>query len=351
MVASRPKILVVGNQQDEEQYLAKKDLDRLQIFSDWQWLSCTASAITGPDGLKLHQHLDGIDGLVVCPSAPYLDAQIMDQAPKLKIIGQLNGDRFAKKIDLEAAWERNIRTVDTTNGSSYPVSEWALGLILLSLRNIGYYMHRYNAGQYNKTRDNPGYLNGELTGKRVGLIGCGHAGRRLIEFLRPFNVEIFVYDPYLPREIAEALGFVQTSLENVLSQCDAIVCLAPETPRTIGMIGKEELDLIPSGTVLVNVSRGPIIDSIALVERLKRGDIIAGLDVFDPEPMTPGHEILNLDNVFLTPHIAGVTAAAYLRFFELMVDEMDRFFHGHETYFDLTPQTLANRQGNEPMGS
>lgn len=95
----------------------------------------------------------------------------------------------------------------------------------------------------------------------------------------------------------------------------------------------------------MNVSRGAIIDPDALTERLRRGDITAGLDVFDPEPIPVDHPIRQLPNVFLSPHIAGVTAASGPRGFKLMVDELDRFFHGHETLFDLTPRVLANRHG------
>jgi phosphoglycerate dehydrogenase-like enzyme len=148
--------------------------------------------------------------------------------------------------------------------------------------------------------------------------------------------------------MAEALGFLQTSLENVLSQCDVIVCLVPLTPGTRGMLGQRELDLIPAGAVFVNVSRGAVVDSNALIARLKRGDIIAGLDVFDPEPIPPDSEITQLPNVFLSPHIGAHTGDPYRPFFELMVDELDRFFHGHETYFDLTPRSQANRTGRPP---
>ena len=170
-------------------------------------------------------------------------------------------------------------------------------------------------------------------------------GRRLIKLLRPFDCRIKVYDPYLPREMAEALDFVQTTLDNVLTGSDAIVCMAPLTPRTEGMLGRREIDLISSGTALVNVSRGPIIDSAALIDRLRRGDITAGLDVFDPEPIPSDSEILQLPNVFLTPHFSGRTGDDYPHFFQFMVEELDRFFQGHETYFDLTPASQANRQG------
>jgi len=167
----------------------------------------------------------------------------------------------------------------------------------------------------------------------------------LVRLLEPFEVEVRVYDPYLASEMPDAIGVVKTSLEQVLSKSDVIVCLAPHTPATEGMIGQRELDLIPSNAVFVNVSRGVVVDSEALIERLKRGDIVAGLDVFDPEPIPPDSEIIGLPNVFLSPHIAGVTLASRHRFFSLMVDEMERFFGGEEPLFELTPSSMANRRG------
>ena len=186
-------------------------------------------------------------------------------------------------------------------------------------------------------------------GKRVGLIGCGHMGRRLIKLLRPFETEIWVHDPYLPGEMAEVVGFVQTSLDNLLSQCDVVVCVAPLTPATKGLLGTRELELLRSGAVFVNVSRGAIVDSAALIARLKRGDITAGLEVFDPEPVPSDSEILQLDNVFISPHFSGLSGDAYPHFFRLMVDELERFFAGHETWYDLTSRSLANRRGEKPQ--
>ena len=137
------------------------------------------------------------------------------------------------------------------------MSEWALALIIISLRNAGAQFRRLIAGDVSpRPQSDFGFIHGDLTGKRVGLIGCGHIGRRLIQFLRPFQTEVWVYDPYLAREMADAVGFLKTSLDNVMSQCDAIVCLAPHTPRTERMIGQRELDLIQPGAVFVNVSRG-----------------------------------------------------------------------------------------------
>jgi len=343
---SSPKVLLVCNQGIYDAYVDPEEVHRLKKFATWDWLSYEGHNLDKESQTaKFLDSINSVDGLIISHGSPTINAQIMDAAPNLKIIGELEDDRFSNRVDLEEAWKRNICTVDTTNGSSYPVSEWALALILISLRNAGSQFRRIIAGHTNMDPDTFKYAGGLLTRKRVGLIGCGHMGRHLVKHLQPFETEIWVYDPYLPSEMAESLGFLLTSLENILSKCQVIVCLAPLTPKTRGMIGENELNLIPSGTVLVNVSRGAIINSQALIKRLKRGDIIAGLDVFDPEPIPPDSEIRHLPNVFITPHTAYFTGNRYRESFGLMVDELGRFFHGHETYFNLTPRSLANRRG------
>jgi phosphoglycerate dehydrogenase-like enzyme len=303
----------------------------------------------GGNESSLLEELANTDALIVCHGAPRIEITHLEKAPHLVFIGELEGDRFGQRIDVEAATARGIRIVDTTQGSSYPVAEWALALMLLALRNAASLYRKLIAHEEaHQELTDFGYLRGELTGKRVGLIGCGHIGRRLIEFLRPFQVDLRVCDPYLAPEMADAMGFLQTTLEFVLSRSDVIVCLAPLTPRTRGMLGAKEFALLPPGAAFVNVSRGRIVDSAALIARLREGDVTAALDVFDPEPIPIDSPIRDLPNVFLSPHIAGVTAASRPRFFTLMVDELVRFFQGHATKFDLNARTLANRRGDEP---
>jgi phosphoglycerate dehydrogenase-like enzyme len=164
----------------------------------------------------------------------------------------------------------------------------------------------------------------------------------------PLVGDVLVHDPYMPKEVADALGTTLTTLDNVLSQPDVVVCLVPDTPRTRGMIGRRELELLRPGTVFVNVSRGVAVNSDALIERLSRGDVVATLDVFDPEPIPIDSPIRDLENVFITPHIAGVTGGSHARFFTLMVAELERCHAGHETLYDLLPRTLANRRGLDP---
>ncbi|MGH2369479.1 MAG: hydroxyacid dehydrogenase [Chloroflexota bacterium] len=324
-------------------YLAEADLDRLCAFAEPVWIVSEGEAASP----ALLDALAEAEALVICHGAPRVDAALLDRAPRLRLVGELEGDRFERRLDVGTAQARGLTVVDTTNGSSYPVAEWALAMMMLALRNAGAHFRRLIAGEAVRVpRDDPGYLYGELTGRRVGLIGCGHIGRRLLEFLRPFRVEVRVYDPYLAPEIPDAYDFIHTSLEQVFTQSEVVVCLAPLTPGTRGMIGARELDWLQPNAAFVNVSRGAIVDSEALIERLKRRDgVRAALDVFDPEPVPVDSEVRRLPNVFLSPHIAGVTAASRPRFFSLMVDELDRFFHGHQPRYAFTPRTLANRRG------
>ena len=115
----------------------------------------------------------------------------------------------------------------------------------------------------------------ELTGRTVGLIGCGIIGRRLLELLQPFHNEIYVYDPYVPRELADIYDITFTSLDNVLSLSEVVICVAPITPATRGMLGAREFDLMQDGAVFVNVSRGAIVQTDALIAKLREGRIVA----------------------------------------------------------------------------
>jgi D-3-phosphoglycerate dehydrogenase len=345
MTVARPRVLIACAQRLVATYLAEADLERLRQGAEVIHVACE-------DGQPSEAFLGEwarATAVIVCHGAPRITGVLMDGAPALRFVGELEGDRFAERIDAEAAFRRGLRVVDTTNGSSYPVSEWALAMMLIGLRNAGALFRRMIAGEeFHLEPDDFGYIHAELTGKRVGLIGGGHIARRLIAFLKPFKVEISVHDPYIPKEIADILGFRLTTLDAVLARNDVVVCLAPLTPATRRMIGARELDLIPAGVVLVNVSRGAIIDPDALVTRLRRGDIVGCFDVFDPEPIPRDNPIRHLPNVFLTPHIAGVTAASRPRFFHLMVEELERFFAGDETLYDLNARSLANRGGEPP---
>ncbi len=360
MSTERPQIGLACNLESRDSDAVPEEVERLEEFADFHYREFNErsdwySAPPPNEAVdsELIEFARGLDGLIVCHGSPRVTGSILDAAPRVRIVGELEGDRFAQRIDAEAAAMRGVRAVDTTNGSSYGVAEWALAMGMIGLRNAGFLFRRLIAGDYlwedrDEWTKDPGYQKAELTGRTVGLIGAGHIGRRLLELLKPFRVSAFVHDPYVPRELADIYDVTFTSLDNVLSLSEVVFCLAPHTPATEGMIGAREISSMRPGTVFVNVSRGVIVDSNALIERLRLNDMIASLDVFDPEPIPVDSPIRDLPNVFLTPHIAGVNALGGARFFSLMVDEMRRFFSGHETRYDLLPRTLANRRGEEP---
>jgi phosphoglycerate dehydrogenase-like enzyme len=330
------------------------DVERLTEFADFDWLECDVpfdrtdwtSVPSDPAATaRVVVRVGDVDGLIVCHGSPRIEYAILEAAPKLRIIGELEGDRFAARIDVEAAQARSLRVVDTTNGSSYGVAEWALGMMLIATRNAGELFRSMAAGEWRPQPSSPDFERFELSGKRVGMIGLGIIGRRLVQLLEPFRCDISAHDPYVPKEVADVLGVRLTSLDHVMGDSDVIVSVAPLTPKTRGMVGERELALIKPGSALVNVSRGPIFDPAATIARLRRGDVSAAFDVWDPEPIPADSPIRQLSNVVLTPHVASQTKDGHGRFFKLMVDELDRFFHGHDTLYDLTPRTLANRFG------
>jgi phosphoglycerate dehydrogenase-like enzyme len=177
------------------------------------------------------------------------------------------------------------------------------------------------------------------------MLGLGHIGRHLLKLLAPFNTGVYVYDPYVPPELGEILNVTLTSLDQVLALSDVVVCLVPITPRTEGMLGAREFSLMKDGAVFVNVSRGKIVDTNALVERARSGKLIACLDVTDPEPLPPESPLLKMPTVILSPHIASAVAGGLARSLSLMLDELARHFAGHETWFTIHSRTLANRTG------
>ena len=354
------KVGLACNRHIRERAVRPAQLGRLEQFGTFAWREfneasdwysppvSTAEVVT-----DFTEFARSVDALIVNHGAPRVTAEVLDGAPNVRLVGELEGDRFAQRIDVEACIARGVKAVDTTHASSLPVSEWALAMMLMGLKKVGAHYRRMISdepwGTGAQRQSAPEFqMMGDLTGRTVGLIGGGNIARRLIELLEPFRVEILVHDPYLPREVAAALDFTMTSLDQVLSVPDVVVCLVPHTPATEGMLGVREFGLIRPGAVFVNVSRGQVMQTQALIDRLSRGDIYACLDVFNPEPVPTDSPVRKMWNAFLTPHIASTTDGSGITFFSEMVDELRRFHAGHDTKHDLMPRTLANRTGAPP---
>ena len=210
--SARPRIGIAGNAHTRRFYLDPEDLHRLQqvgdvVMIDYDVPMDGLSAVPGMSEIEddFVASVSGLDVLLLGHGAPRVTERVLAGAPQLTLVGELEGDRRADRVDIAAAADAGVTVVDTTNAASAPVAEWALVLALLGLRQHGRFLDIISGRQMSyadyKT-DPPGR---ELTGKRVGLIGFGHIAWRLVELLRPFEVSIVAYDPYAPRELANAL--------------------------------------------------------------------------------------------------------------------------------------------------
>ncbi len=354
MSGNRPKVGLACSEPTRRAYIDPADVRRLEARADFLYrpFSLDSSGLSpvprDPRAeAELARFAAGLDVLVVCHGSPLVSGDVLAGAPRLSLLGELEGDRFSYHFSLDEAAARGLRVIDTSHASSWPTAEWGLALALIGLRNAGALFRRIIAHQPAfpggvRPRSGPGYDGAELSGKRVGMIGFGHLARRLTELLRPFHVDIVAFDPFVPRELASAYGVTFGPLPAVMDR-DVVFSLVPLTPGTTRMIGARELAWLRPGSVFVNVSRGAVVDSDALLARLRGGDVIACLDVFDPEPVPADSPIIDLPNVFLSPHVAGVTEESRRRFFELMVTEIIRHLDGFEPRAELTPSVVSLR--------
>lgn len=333
---SKPRILV-----DPGRWVRQEDWERLEAV-------CTAvRAEQQLDEAGLVAALAGCQGLIrLGGHLPAVTRAVIDGAPGLQLVG-LRSDRFGHGIDLPAALARGVRVVDADNiSSAHPVAEWDLALILLCLRNAGAVYRQMVAGTETwASAGNEAFANGELTGQKVGLVGCGHVGQRLVELLVPFRVDLLVCDPYLEDAQAERLGIRRADLGAVLDHADILVVQVPHTPKTEGLIGAAELERLGEGRILINCSRGRVVEQAALTARLQAGKLIAGLDVFDPEPLPADSVLRSLPNAFCTPHIAWYAPNVFHRYFANTAEEFVRFFRGEPLRYELTARMVDIRHG------
>ena len=169
-----------------------------------------------------------------------------------------------------------------------------------------------------------------INGSVIGIVGASTVGREVIRLLKPFDCKILVYDPYLADEEAEKMGVEKVSLEDLFRQSDFISVHAPLTEETIHMIGRKHFRLMRDGAVLINTSRGKVLDQDVLLEECKNGRILVALDVTDPEPLPSDSPLRKLKNVLLTPHIAGHGYYGAKKIGEMVLQALEDFFAGRE---------------------
>lgn len=266
---------------------------------------------------------------VIMWSWPKLLPGLLDKAPKLRFAGHLDLSQEAAKVALS----RGLPVSVTRAAFSPAVSEMALTLILACLRRTSTYhmaMRRVEETWVESFPDDIDPRERQLTGRRVGLVGFGRIGRRLAELLAPFHVELRVADPYVPAEAVATVypGAKKAELDDLLRESEIVVICAASNPGSNHLIGREQIALLPTDGVFVNVARAALVDTGALVDRLRRGDLSAAVDVFDREPLPPDHPLRTLPNAYLTPHRAGGVMESVERILGWLVDDLEAHLAG-----------------------
>lgn len=274
-------------------------------------------------------------------------ADMISRADKLEVIyiGAAGFDR----IDAAAATERGIVIFNAPGGNAIGVSEHALALMLTLARRVdATSRHSRETGRWARQfamTSTPSIA--ELHGNTLGLVGFGFIGRQLAEKARlGFNMRVVAYDPFFDKLEARRLGVeLLHDLHDVLAQSDFVSVHTPLNASTRGLIGAEEFKAMKKTAYLINTARGPIVDSVALVEALQCGRIAgAGLDCTDPEPLPDGHQLFHMHNVVVTPHVGGACGEDIKRS-ELVAARLAiEFLQGHGARHACNPKALEKRK-------
>jgi phosphoglycerate dehydrogenase-like enzyme len=241
---------------------------------------------------------------------------LIEKLPNLRLI-IVTGAR-THTIDFEAATGRGITVCHTHPGESqHATSELAWGLILACARHIPEEHHRVSTGAWQET------IGTVVHGKTLGILGLGKLGSRVAAIGHAFGMEIIAWSQNLTAERAEAAGARLVPKDELFAKSDVVTIHLVLSERTRGLVGARELGLMKPSAILINTSRGPIVDEAALINALRAGKIrSAGLDVYDREPLPPDHPLRTLRNVVHTPHLGYVTEGAYREFYPDMVENI-----------------------------
>lgn len=238
-------------------------------------------------------------------------------------------------IPVAQATSRGIVVANTPDAMTESVSDHAIGLLFAVIRQTAIQDRLVRSGIWDRYR---GWPNWHLTGQTLGLVGFGRIPQAVARKLRGYEMNVLAYDPYMPAEAMAKQNVRGASLDELLAQSDFVSIHTPLVNETRHLINETALRKMKPRAVLINTSRGPVVDEQALFRALKEGWIAAaGLDVLEQEPPAPDNPLLQLDNVVVTPHIAGYSDEYLHNSWQLSVDSAIAFAEGKY------PRSYVNR--------
>ena len=267
----------------------------------WNVVTADAIAQLGPGGLEAE--LADADALVV-RSAVQVDAKMLQSAPKLRAIGRAGVG--VDNIDIDAATHSGIVVMNTPGANAVAVAELAIGLMISMARSIP----RANSSMHAAKWEKKSLQGSELRGKTLGIVGLGRIGLEVARRARSFGMELIGYDPFIAPVIARENQVALVPLDEIFKQSDYLTLHVGLTSQTEGMINESSIKLMKPGVRIVNCARGELIVDEALADAIRSGHVAgAALDVFRKEPLKDS-AYFGLDNVLLSPHVAGSTDEA-----------------------------------------
>jgi len=308
---SGPRIGILDDYQDVALSLA-----------DWSSLSAQIEVFTAPfaDADEVVERLADFDVLVAMRERTRFPADVLSRLKHLKLIvstGPVN-----PAIDVKAARELGI-VVCGTGYFSYPTAELTWALILAAARNLPEQLQSMRSGGWQRG------LGTSLQGLTLGLLGLGNVGKQVAAFAQAFGMRVVAWSPNLTPERAAEHEVTAISKEQLFTDADILSIHMVLSEQSWGLVGASELALMKPTSILVNTSRGPIVDEGALVEALRRRVIAcAAIDVYDTEPLPAEHPLRSLDNALLTPHIGYVSHQLYTVFYQDAVQDIAAFIAG-----------------------
>ncbi len=243
------------------------------------------------------------DGLAI-RSATKVTEKVIEAADKLRVIGRAGIG--VDNVDVPKATERGIIVMNTPYGNSITTAEHAIAMMFAVARQLPAADASTQAGKWEKSK----FLGTELTGKTLGVIGCGNIGSVVAERGIGLRMRVVAYDPFLSLERAQEIGVEKVELDELLKRADVVTLHTPMTEKTRGIIGAEALAKMKPDAIVINCARGGLVDEAALAEALKEGRIGgAGIDVFESEPAKES-VLFGLPNIVCTPHLGASTSEA-----------------------------------------
>ncbi|MFI6350129.1 hydroxyacid dehydrogenase [Streptomyces sp. NPDC050560] len=260
-------------------------------------------------------------------AAPVIRAEHLPHTARLRAVVYAGGVAATLLEEPAVFAARGVVAANARAANAVPVAEYTLAMILLAGKGALTAGRLYRRFRYLPDRTNPVPHGGNYRGT-VGIVGASTVGRAVLGLLRPFDLDVLLYDPTLTAEQATALGARLVPLPELMAHSQVVSLHQPLTPETRGQIGAELLALMPRGATLLNTARGAVVDEDALLAELRTGRIDAVLDVTEPEPPARDSELWTMSNVVLTPHLAGSMGGELRRIGQSVADEVERYAAG-----------------------